>query len=207
VHATGHGSRINTPGLKRSGSVVCAASSALDDPLREDASPLIATLRAEGLNVVLASGDREAVVRHVGERLGIDWHAELSPEDKVALVKRLEAAGRTVAFVGDGLNDGTALSAASLGIAVGTASDLARSAAAMSVLDGGLERIEEALALARRGGRTLRANLFWALLYNASMLPAAMLGFVHPVMAVFAMGASSLSVILNSVFAGRSLGR
>ena len=164
---------------------------------------MIESLRKQKKNVMLVSGDRSEPVRQVAESLGIEWHAHCSPEDKAALVEKLSNQGRVVAFVGDGLNDGPALAAAAVGIATGKASDLARSASAMAVMEGGLDRIVSALQLASRASSVLRSNLAWALLYNSLLLPAAVLGYVHPIMAVVAMGLSTLSVSLNSLRATR----
>ena len=175
----------------------------LADTPREDVAALLASLRARGLEPVLASGDTPGAVAALAERFGLPAHAALDPDGKRALIESLQADGRHVAFVGDGLNDAPALAAADLGIATGEASDLARSAAAMSVLHGGLERIDVALRLARRAARTLRRNLALAIGYNALLLPAALLGFLHPVMAVAAMLASSLSVSVSSLALAR----
>ena len=175
----------------------------LADELRTDAAELIEKLRAQKKTIILVSGDRPEPVRNVAETLGIDWQAQCSPEDKTALVERLGSEGRVVAFVGDGLNDGPALAAAAVGIATGKASDLARSASAMAVMEGGLDRIVSALQLASKASSVLRSNLAWALIYNSVLLPAAVLGYVHPIMAVVAMGLSTLSVSLNSLRAAR----
>ena len=199
--------------LDRQGSEVCVAINGqwsgciyLNDALREDAEALINTLRNDGKTIMLVSGDRRSSVQSVAEQLGIEWRAEYSPEDKAALVQKLSEQGHTVAFVGDGLNDGPALAAASIGIATGKASDLARSASSLAVLDGGLERIVQALALTSRSSKVLRSNIFWALAYNSVLLPLAIFGFIHPHMAVIAMGLSTLSVSLNSLRAGAALG-
>ncbi|MFK8081515.1 MAG: heavy metal translocating P-type ATPase [Granulosicoccus sp.] len=175
----------------------------LADELRADACELVNTLRQRGMKIILVSGDRSDSVQSVAERLDIDWQAQTSPEDKAALVESLTQSGQVVAFVGDGLNDGPALAAAAVGIATGKASDLARNASAMAVLDGGLDRVVAALQLAAKASSVLRSNIAFALIYNACLLPAAVFGFVHPLMAVIAMGLSTLSVSLNSLRAGR----
>lgn len=174
----------------------------LADELRKDACRLISQLKRRGADIKLVSGDRPESVRIVADTLGIDWEAQASPEDKAALVERLTEQGRVVGFVGDGLNDGPALAASSLGIATGKASDLAKNAAAMAVLDGGLDRILVALQITSKASQVLRSNILLALAYNALMLPAALFGYVHPVMAVLAMALSTLSVTLNSLRAG-----
>ncbi|MFK7858829.1 MAG: heavy metal translocating P-type ATPase [Granulosicoccus sp.] len=179
----------------------------LADALRSEAAALISTLRDRKMNIILVSGDRPESVEEVASQLGIDWRAQASPEDKAALVDELTHQGRVVAFVGDGLNDGPALAAAAVGIATGKASDLARSASAMAVLDGGLDRVLAALQLTSRASSVLRSNIAFALMYNAILLPAAVFGYVHPLMAVVAMGLSTISVSMNSLRAGRPLGK
>jgi len=174
----------------------------LADELRDDAPILISRLRAQNNQIMLVSGDRADCVKSVAEQLGIEWKAECSPEDKAELVASLNERGHVVAFVGDGLNDAPALAAACAGIATGKASDLARSASAMAILDGGLDKVVSALALASKAASVLRLNLVLAVLYNALLLPAALLGYVHPVMAVVAMALSVFSVSLNSLRAG-----
>ncbi len=178
---------------------VCVGAVELADAPRADAGELLDALRARGLRLVLASGDVPGAVRALAEASGLEWHAGMSPDDKRVLVEELRAAGHRVAFVGDGLNDAPALAAADLGIATGDASDLARSAAALSVLRGGLGGVELALRLAARSARALRRNIALALVYNALLLPAALFGFVHPVLAVLAMIASVVSVSLSTV--------
>ena len=171
----------------------------LADSPRADAPRLLESLRERGLRPVLASGDTPGAVAALADALGLEAHAALDPEAKRELVERLRGEGRRVAFVGDGLNDAPALAAADLGIATGGASDLARSAAALSVVEGGLGAVDAALRLAARAARTLRRNLVLASVYNAVLVPLALLGFVHPLMAVAAMAASVASVSLGSL--------
>lgn len=183
---------------------------AFEDALRPGVTQAVRRLQASGLAITVLSGDAPAPVRDVAARLGIDWQAQLTPEDKVACITRRRApagdppsAGRrdrtVVAFVGDGLNDGPALAAADLGIAVGTATDAARAAAAVT-LDppGGVERLPELLTLTARMRRVMRQNLAWALAYNALALPAAAAGWVPPALAAVAMALSSISIVLNA---------
>jgi len=169
----------------------------LFDTVREDAVALLQALRARGLQPVIASGDTPGAVEGLAAPLGLEWHAALRPDDKHALIERLQGEGRCVAFVGDGLNDAPALAVADLGIATGDASDLARSAAALSVLHGGLANVDLALRLSADAARALRRNLAFALLYNAVLIPAAVLGYVHPLLAVLAMAVSTVSIGLS----------
>jgi len=169
----------------------------LCDAAREDARALVQALLDDGLRVTIASGDTAGAVEALAQRFDLPWQAGLLPDDKRALVESLQQEGHRVAFVGDGLNDAPALAVADLGIATGQASDLARSAAALSVLQGGLPSVYAAIELSRRAARALRRNLAFALLYNAVLIPLAILGFVHPLLAVLAMAASSLSIGLG----------
>ena len=169
----------------------------LSDTAREDAPALLHALRAQGLEVMIASGDTPPAVEALAQRFDMAWHAGLQPDDKRELIEALQRDGHRVAFVGDGLNDAPALAVADLGIATGEASDLARSAAALSILQGGLAGVHAAIRLSKRAAGALRRNLAFALLYNAVLIPAAIAGFVHPLLAVLAMAASTLSISLS----------
>jgi len=170
----------------------------LEDPLRVGAREALDVLRSAGLRLVVLSGDEEGPVASVCERLGIEGRAHCSPEDKVAHVQAARAQGSVTAFVGDGLNDGPAIAAADVGIAVDSALNAARTASAVTLLDGGVERLPELLNLLRRADRVLRANIGGALVYNLVAIPAAMAGWVHPAIAAVAMAASSLTIVLNA---------
>lgn len=174
----------------------------LADALRPEAHAIIGHLQKRGYRLLLASGDSAGPVASVANALGIESHHGLRPNDKLQLIRELQTQGCGVAFVGDGLNDGPALAAADLGIAVGSASDLAKSAAAVGLLREGLVPVVSALILTRQAGRVLKQNLIWALAYNALVLPAAIAGYVYPLFAAVAMAASSISVSLNAVRAG-----
>jgi heavy metal translocating P-type ATPase len=171
----------------------------LDDALRPGAAEAVAALRAGGATVVILSGDAEGPVVALAERLGIEGVARCAPEDKVARIEAARAAGARVAFVGDGLNDGPALAAADLGIAVDSALDAARTASAVTLVRGGVERLPEVLSLIRSGRSVLRRNLVWAVAYNVLAIPAALLGWVHPAVAAVAMAASSLTIVASSL--------
>jgi Cu+-exporting ATPase len=180
---------------------------ALEDEPRVDAAAAAARLRRRGLRLVLATGDREAPARRLAEALGLDEvHAGLAPEDKVALVRRLQSGGDAVAMVGDGLNDAAALAAADVGIAIGSGTDVAMEAADITLVGGGLGAIADALDLSRRTRRVILQNLFWAFGYNVIAIPLAagalypLTGWLlHPTVASAAMAMSSVSVVGNSL--------
>jgi Cu+-exporting ATPase len=180
---------------------------AVADVLRPQARDVIAALRALGVDVAMVTGDREQTARSIAAALGIERvFAGVRPRDKAQIVQAERARGRRVAMVGDGLNDAPALAGADLGIAVGSGSDVAISAADIALLRGGIGALPTAFALARRTMRTIRENLFWAFVYNVIGIPIAAgalyasTGFVlSPVLASAAMSLSSLSVLANSL--------
>lgn len=170
------------------------------DPVRPEAAAAITDLRALGVRVALVSGDSDAPTQDVAARVGItEVSSACSPDDKAEYVAAARRTGDVVAFVGDGLNDGPALAAADVGIAVSGATDVASAAAGVTLRAGGVERLVEALELARATRRTMRQNLGWAIGYNAVAIPFAGAGLVPPSFAALAMAASSLSVIANSM--------
>jgi Cu+-exporting ATPase len=171
----------------------------LDDPLRVGARAAIEELRSKGVAVTILSGDAPEPVARLAGQLGVEGVARCSPEDKVSIVQAAVARGCVTAFVGDGLNDGPAIAAADLGVAVENALDAARTASAATLLRGGVERVPELLALVASAGRVLRQNIGGAIAYNALAVPAALAGWVHPAVAAVAMAASSLTIVLNSL--------
>ena len=172
---------------------------ALADTLRPTAIEAVDALAALGLRCVLVSGDRPAPVQSVASMLGItEVVAEALPPDKVAIVRRLQQEGRTVAVVGDGINDGPALAASDLGLAVGSGTDVAINAADLIVVRDDLAVVATAVSLARRTLRTIRGNLFWAFGYNVVAIPLAAAGLLNPLIAGGAMALSSAFVVGNS---------
>jgi len=172
---------------------------AIADPVKEDARETLFELSRRGFRTVMLTGDHEAVAAAVAEHLGIDdFRAGLLPADKVEAVRQLRAEGRTVAFVGDGINDAPALKAADVGIAVGTGTDIAIEAADITLVQGDLRSVLRATKLARATFRKIRENLFWAYVYNVVAIPVAFLGLLHPVLAEAAMALSSISVVTNA---------
>lgn len=171
----------------------------LDDRLRDGAMGAITELKRRGFAIKVLSGDAEEPVARVCKQLGIEGVARCSPEEKVAQVEWASETGSGTAFIGDGLNDGPAIAAADLGVAIEDALDNARTASAATLLRGGVERLPQLLAIVASAGRVLRQNVCFAIIYNAVAVPAAILGWVHPAVAAVAMAASSITIVVNSL--------
>jgi len=173
---------------------------AVADTVKPTSAEAVAGLRRLGLRPVLLTGDNAAVARAVAGSLSIDEvYADVLPADKVDIVKRLQAEGRVVAMVGDGVNDAAALAQADLGMAMGTGTDVAIEASDLTLVRGDLRVAVDAIALARRTLAVIKGNLFWAFAYNVAALPLAATGLLNPVIAGAAMGLSSVFVVANSL--------
>lgn len=167
--------------------------------LRIGARATVDSLRALGLEVIIASGDGETAVRRVARELGIERaHARCTPQQKIDLVRELRAGGRHVFAVGDGINDGPVLAAADVSCAMGNGSAIAQCAADLLLVHDGLEQLPRAIVAARAAARVMRQNLGWALAYNLAAVPLAAFGLVAPWLAALGMSLSSLAVVLNS---------
>jgi Cu2+-exporting ATPase len=172
----------------------------LNDRLRSDAPALHAMCKARGLRTVLLSGDHSPVVQQVAAELGLDEaHGGLLPEHKLAHLQALQAQGRRVLVVGDGVNDVPLLAAADISVAMASATDLAKTSADAVLLSNRLGSLAQAFALARRTRRVIVQNLAWAGLYNGLMLPFAALGWITPLWAALGMSLSSLAVVGNAL--------
>jgi Cu+-exporting ATPase len=178
----------------------CAALLAVADRPRPGAREAVAQLHRLGLKVAMATGDVPAAAQHIAREVGIDRViAQATPADKLELVRSLQAEGRKVGMIGDGINDAPALAAADVGFAVGGGADIALESADVTLVGGDVARVAAGIELSRRTMKIVRQNLFWALGYNVVAIPVAAAGRLSPMIAAAAMAMSSVSVVANSL--------
>jgi Cu+-exporting ATPase len=178
----------------------CAGVLAVADTVKESSRQAVERLHQLGLEVVMMTGDNERTAQAIAQQVGIKRVlAQVLPEGKSSEIRRLQEQGRSVAMVGDGINDAPALAQADIGMAIGTGTDIAMEAADVTLMRGDLTAISEAIELSKRTMSNIRQNLFWALAYNSLGIPIAAAGFLAPWLAGAAMALSSVSVVLNAL--------
>jgi Cu+-exporting ATPase len=178
---------------------------AVADTLKPEAKDAVAALQSEGIEVVMLTGDNQRTANAIAKQLGIvDVIAEVLPESKAQVIQRLQKQGKSVAMVGDGVNDAPALATADIGIAIGSGSDVAKETGGIILIRDDVRDVVRAIRLSRATMTKIKQNLFWAFIYNSIGVPVAALGFLNPIIAAAAMALSSLSVIVNSALLKRT---
>jgi Cu+-exporting ATPase len=181
-----------------------AAIIAVADTIKPEAAEAAASLKASGIEVIMLTGDNQRTAAFIGNQLGIgSVIADVLPADKAHVIKDLQAQGKVVAMVGDGVNDAPALATADIGIAIGSGSDVAKETGSIILIKNDVRDVVVSINLSRATMRTIKQNLFWAFAYNSIGVPVAALGYLNPIIAGAAMALSSLSVIVNSALLKR----
>lgn len=177
---------------------------AVADTLKEHAEDVVKGLKAEGVQVIMLTGDNERTAKAIGAKVGIDRViANVLPGDKAKVIKELQAEGKVVAMVGDGINDSPALAQSDIGIAIGSGSDVAKETGGIILVKDDLRDVIKSIKLSRATMRKIKQNLFWAFFYNTVAIPIAAFGYLNPIIAAAAMSISSLSVVTNSALLKR----
>ena len=177
---------------------------AVADTLKEYAEDVVKGLKAEGVQVIMLTGDNERTAKAIGAKVGIERIiANVLPGDKAKVIKELQAEGKIVAMVGDGINDSPALAQSDIGIAIGSGSDVAKETGGIILVKDDLRDVIKSIRLSRATMRKIKQNLFWAFFYNTAAIPIAAFGLLNPIIAAAAMSISSLSVVTNSALLKR----
>jgi Cu+-exporting ATPase len=172
---------------------------AVADTLKDFAEDVVKGLKAEGVQVIMLTGDNERTAKAIGVKVGIDRIiANVLPGDKAKVIKELQAEGKVVAMVGDGINDSPALAQSDIGIAIGSGSDVAKETGGIILVKDDLRDVIKSIKLSRATMKKIKQNLFWAFFYNTAAIPIAAVGLLNPIIAAAAMSISSLSVVTNS---------
>lgn len=172
---------------------------AIADTLKEDSADAIRDIERMGLKAIMLTGDNKRTAKAIAKQVGIsEVYAEVMPDEKVGVVKKAQEEYGTVAMVGDGINDAAAITQANVGVAIGTGTDIAIEAGDIILVKGDLSGLLSAIKLSKATFRKIRQNLFWALIYNVVMIPLAILGLLHPVLAEVSMALSSITVVGNA---------
>jgi Cu+-exporting ATPase len=191
---------VGRPGVTVTVDGAGAGAIEVADAIKPEAAEAVRRLHALGLEVWMLTGDRREVAEAVAREAAIEHvMAEALPDGKVDEIRKLQAGGRRVAMVGDGINDAPALAQADLGIAMGSGADVAMEAGDITLLGGNLTGVADAIELSRWTMRVIRQNLFWAFAYNTIGIPVAALGLLSPMLASVAMALSSVTVVMNSL--------
>ena len=178
---------------------------AVADTLKPEAQEAVSALQQEGIEVILLTGDNQHTAQAIAAQLGITQIiAEVLPGDKARIIQELQQQGKSVAMVGDGVNDAPALAVADIGIAIGSGSDVAKETGGIVLIKDDVRDVVASIRLSRATMRKIKQNLFWAFIYNSIGIPVAALGFLNPIIAAAAMALSSLSVIVNSALLKRA---
>lgn len=177
-----------------------AAVIGIADVIKENSGDAVRQLQQMGIEVIMITGDTETTARAIARRVGIDdFQAGVMPDKKASIVRDYQDKGKTIAMVGDGINDAPALAQADIGIAIDSGADIAMEASDITLMKGDLQGVVNAIAISRRTFKTIKQNLFWAFVYNTTGIPLAAFGLLNPMFAAFAMAMSSVSVVSNSL--------